>query len=470
MIKLGDPPDDEVLTLNEAAAFFRVSRQTMAEEIRRGNIPAKKIGREFRILKNSLLSILKKNQTVSQRGESAAIVGSQMLTTLEPFLFESAPPTLELVGEFDRFCDALVLHDELIVLSTENTTEQPAIIDACSWFVRTVRLKELMADLDDNRFRRAFERELLDTVGDLGYVSPEQIASRGIKFRDRSAEAFQDQLFAIIGGQHSSELKKPLQSFFLEVFTEASDQTLSSDVNYFMRVFLYNTIAKMKGWSFVPNLARGAILEALDGQVSRGLLYSLMSDIAESLAELLDFKDWASNRRHIPVRSPVAYVVLDQAATPPDIIRVALRLRDEIAPLRKEFSRLVEAVSIAGNLGDVSSAVEAFEFALITARESLDWSASGSSVKLAKILTDIFVRNLRLSFRVPGGFGVSTSIDTKSVSRSFRAAQVAPILQFYGYLARAEDLPVALERLYGSSWLREDPARDKVVKRLLSLH
>ena len=470
MSKLDERQEDEVFTLNEAAAFCRVSRQTLAEEIKRGNIPAKKIGREFRILKGSLLSILKKTQTVSQRRESVAIVGSQMLTTLEPFLFDSVPPTLQLMGEFDRFCDALVLHDELVVLGADDTTEQPAIIDACSWFMRPVRLKELMVDLDDNRFRKTFERELFDTVGDLGYVSPDQIASRGVRFRDRSAGSFQEQLRTIICEYPPSELKGHLRSFFLKVFAGPADQTLSSDVNYFMRAFLYNAIAKMKGWSFVPNLVREAILRALGGQVSRGLLYSLMSDIAESLDELLDFKDWAANCRRIPVRSPVAYVVLDQAATPPDIIRVALHLRDEMAPLRKEFSRLVEAVSIAGNLEDVRSAVEDFEFALITAHESLDWSASGSSVKLAKILTDRFVRNLRLNFRIPGGFGISAPVDLKGVSGVFHAARVAPMLQFYGYLARAEDLPVTLERLYGSPQLREDPARDNVIKCLVNVH
>ena len=55
MSKFEERQEDEVFTLNEASAFCRVSRQTLAEEIKRGNIPAKKIGREFRILKGSLL-------------------------------------------------------------------------------------------------------------------------------------------------------------------------------------------------------------------------------------------------------------------------------------------------------------------------------------------------------------------------------------------------------------------------------
>ena len=42
----------EILTLSEAADLIRVSQKTLGELARRREIPAKKVGREWRFLRN----------------------------------------------------------------------------------------------------------------------------------------------------------------------------------------------------------------------------------------------------------------------------------------------------------------------------------------------------------------------------------------------------------------------------------
>lgn len=49
---------NEILTVKEAAALLKTSRQQIRRMIQNGELPAIKVGREWRISKNALLDYL----------------------------------------------------------------------------------------------------------------------------------------------------------------------------------------------------------------------------------------------------------------------------------------------------------------------------------------------------------------------------------------------------------------------------
>ena len=52
---------DAVMTLEEAASFLRVSETTVYQLVRSGELRARKVGREWRILKSQLVEFLKQD-------------------------------------------------------------------------------------------------------------------------------------------------------------------------------------------------------------------------------------------------------------------------------------------------------------------------------------------------------------------------------------------------------------------------
>jgi excisionase family DNA binding protein len=57
----------EVLTLNEAAALFRISRRTLFRMIERKEIPAFKIGGQWRFKRDYLLRIIEQGAELLER-------------------------------------------------------------------------------------------------------------------------------------------------------------------------------------------------------------------------------------------------------------------------------------------------------------------------------------------------------------------------------------------------------------------
>jgi excisionase family DNA binding protein len=57
----------EVLTLNEAAALFRISRRTMFRMIEKKEIPAFKIGNQWRFKRDYLLRIIEQGAELLER-------------------------------------------------------------------------------------------------------------------------------------------------------------------------------------------------------------------------------------------------------------------------------------------------------------------------------------------------------------------------------------------------------------------
>lgn len=55
--------DDEVLTLEETAAFLKIGDATIYNLTRDGTLPARKVGREWRYLKSEILTYLKESRT-----------------------------------------------------------------------------------------------------------------------------------------------------------------------------------------------------------------------------------------------------------------------------------------------------------------------------------------------------------------------------------------------------------------------
>lgn len=59
--------DDEVMTLEEVAAFLKIGEATIYTLTRDGTLPARKVGREWRYLKSEVLAYLKEAK-VEQEG------------------------------------------------------------------------------------------------------------------------------------------------------------------------------------------------------------------------------------------------------------------------------------------------------------------------------------------------------------------------------------------------------------------
>jgi excisionase family DNA binding protein len=57
---------DAVMTLEEAADFLKVSETTVYQLVRSGELKARKVGREWRILKSQLVEFLKQEGHITQ--------------------------------------------------------------------------------------------------------------------------------------------------------------------------------------------------------------------------------------------------------------------------------------------------------------------------------------------------------------------------------------------------------------------
>jgi excisionase family DNA binding protein len=60
------PPPTEILTVAEAAAFLRVSEAAVLELADAGQLPARKIGNDWRFLKEAIVDWLRRPQPVSE--------------------------------------------------------------------------------------------------------------------------------------------------------------------------------------------------------------------------------------------------------------------------------------------------------------------------------------------------------------------------------------------------------------------
>ena len=66
--------EDEVLTLDEAATLLKVSDTTVYQLTRSGELPARKVGREWRFLRSRLLAWLAEPGAGSGSAEPAGVV------------------------------------------------------------------------------------------------------------------------------------------------------------------------------------------------------------------------------------------------------------------------------------------------------------------------------------------------------------------------------------------------------------
>lgn len=72
--------DDEVLTLEEAAQFLRVSEATVYQLARSGELPARKVGREWRFVRSRLRAwLLQGGQSMEGKVQRDEFGGEYML-------------------------------------------------------------------------------------------------------------------------------------------------------------------------------------------------------------------------------------------------------------------------------------------------------------------------------------------------------------------------------------------------------
>jgi len=71
MPELETPPTECVLTLTEAASFLRVNAKALAEQAAAGEVPARKIGGEWRFLRQALVDWLYAGAKESANGATS---------------------------------------------------------------------------------------------------------------------------------------------------------------------------------------------------------------------------------------------------------------------------------------------------------------------------------------------------------------------------------------------------------------
>jgi excisionase family DNA binding protein len=70
---------DAVMTLEEAASFLKVSETTVYQLVRSGELKARKVGREWRILKSQLVEFLKQDGSQDATIQDATIQDATIL-------------------------------------------------------------------------------------------------------------------------------------------------------------------------------------------------------------------------------------------------------------------------------------------------------------------------------------------------------------------------------------------------------
>lgn len=67
----GDAAEPEIMTLEEAAKFLRISRPTLLELVKRKQVPGRQIGAQWRFSRSFLLSCLSGNDRVPRSGSKS---------------------------------------------------------------------------------------------------------------------------------------------------------------------------------------------------------------------------------------------------------------------------------------------------------------------------------------------------------------------------------------------------------------
>lgn len=107
---------DEVMTLEDVSSFLKVGEQTVYNLTREGNIPARKIGREWRYLKSEVLEFMKSRRETQDGvvqldgfgGEYKVQDGQTMVALWLPMSLEQKQQQINKAEEENTSVSALV--------------------------------------------------------------------------------------------------------------------------------------------------------------------------------------------------------------------------------------------------------------------------------------------------------------------------------------------------------------------------
>jgi len=439
--------------------MLRVSRQTLADEINRGHIPGQKIGREFRILESSVLQYLQ-GRSVDRDTDNVAVLGVETLSSVEALLFHKAVPTAETLVEFDNFCDAVAFHDKIYVAAEGADFAQLPVLDAFSSFISARSLSDLRASLDDSLFRDTLARRINEAIGGVSYISPDRIASRGIELRDRTAGILQERFFQILIQFQTNDLRPEIAKLFRDRLNGPPSDSQHPDVNYFLRAFLYDAVAEIQGWSYIPNFTRSVLLQVLGQRPQRTRLFQFMSDVSQTMCEMFDSRERQRQRRWTAPRSSAAYVLFNRAQQPDRFADLLLQVRDELGDLRKLFADLLGSIRAADDISGMRAAIGRRAAELQAMTEHAEFSDDTNTERFVSGLLAGFFSSINVSARNASAAGLAVNGRAELMKEGKRAidrVRFAPLLAFCREVARCSaDFEEVLRRLYGMDELAKD--------------
>jgi excisionase family DNA binding protein len=118
MTKAKSEPNDEVLTVEEAAAFLRVSETVIKEEIQTGALPAFKVGSELRILRKDFEQFIRSKMVPRAKTKPGGPIAKIEFAKSKPFTYQWPNKRTE---DFDTVYEGRVGMKKVVVGYTTGT-------------------------------------------------------------------------------------------------------------------------------------------------------------------------------------------------------------------------------------------------------------------------------------------------------------------------------------------------------------
>jgi excisionase family DNA binding protein len=117
-MKTKSEPNDEVLTVDEAAAYLRVSETAIKEEIRTGALPAFKIGSELRILRKDFEQFIRSKMVSRAKTQPGGPIAHITFAQTKPFTYQWPNKRME---DFDTVYEGRVGMKKIVIGYTNSS-------------------------------------------------------------------------------------------------------------------------------------------------------------------------------------------------------------------------------------------------------------------------------------------------------------------------------------------------------------